>query len=369
MIHGQTKNPFLHSYLERKGEIDEAIHRVLESGNYILGNEVRQFEEEFSGYIGTKSGVGVGSGTDALTIALKACEVGIGDEVITVSNTAVATVAAIELTGATPVFVEVNPYTFTMEPECFYKAITPKTKAVVPVHLYGQPAQMMYINEIAKTHNIFVVEDCAQSHGAMIDTKKTGTFGDISAFSFYPTKNLGAIGDGGMIVTDNKPLAEKAELIRQYGWTKTDRSNSLIKGMNSRLDEIQAAILRVKLRYLDKDNEQRRKIAKVYDTNIDAEIVLPEESKGTKHVYHQYVIQSAHRDELRTYLTKNGIDTGIHYPRPVHLQLAYRDLPFVSLPITEQICKDILSLPMHPSISESDAQKISAGINAFYRCA
>lgn len=360
----QTKNPFLHSYLEHKGEIDLAIHAVLESGNYILGNEVRLFEEEFAKYTGVKYGVGVANGTDALTLALKACGVGRGDEVITVSHTAVATVAAIELTGATPVLVEVDPHTFTMEPECFYKAITPKTKAVIPVHLYGHPARMEYMREIAKVHKVRVIEDCAQSHGAMIGKDKTGTFGDIAAFSFYPTKNLGAIGDGGMVVTDDAKLKENLISLRQYGWKERFISSEI--GMNSRLDEIQAAILRVKLKYLDAANNRRRNLATVYNHSIKAEVVLPEEMKGTKHVYHQYVIRTAQRDALKLYLAKKGIDTAIHYPKPVHLQPAYRGVRKGNLDITEQIGTEILSLPMHPYVREEEANTIGELITKFY---
>lgn len=365
MINLILKNPLLESYRNHKEEVMAAITRALDSGRYILGPEVTEFEEEFSQYIGTKYGVGCGSGTDAITLALRACGVGKGDEVITVSHTAVATVAAIELAGATPVLVEVNPHTYTIEPECFYHAITPKTKAVIPVHLYGHPARMEYIVEIAKANELFVIEDCAQSHGARIGNKKTGTFGDISAFSFYPTKNLGAIGDGGMVVTDNEELSENARLLRQYGWK--ERYISDRAGMNSRLDEIQAAILRIKLKYLDNDNEQRRKIAKVYTKHLTAPFVLPIETIGYKHVYHQYVIRVKNRNELRTYLSTCGIDAAIHYPVPVHSQPAYKDVRRCGdLSLTEQICKEILSLPMHPSMQEDDARIISSEINEFY---
>jgi dTDP-4-amino-4,6-dideoxygalactose transaminase len=358
------KNPLLESYRTHKEEIDEAIQRVLDSGWYILGNEVTAFEREFSQYLGAGYGVGCGSGTDAIELALRSCGIGKGDEVITVSHTAVATVAAIELAGATPVLVEVNPNTYTMEPEDFYHAITPKTKAVIPVHLYGLPARMEYIVEIANAHELFVIEDCAQSHGATIGNKKTGTFGDISAFSFYPTKNLGAIGDGGMVVTDHEELAENARLLRQYGWK--ERYVSDRAGMNSRLDEIQAAILRVKLKYLDKDNEQRRKVAKAYTKYLTAPFVLPIEPPRNTHVYHQYVIRAENRDNLKVYLSTSGIETAIHYPVPVHLQPAYQNVNHGILETTEAICKEILSLPMHPSMQEDDARIISSVVNEFY---
>jgi dTDP-4-amino-4,6-dideoxygalactose transaminase len=339
-------NPLLISYQTHKREIDAAVKRVFESGTYILGEEVKAFERDFSGYIGVKHGIGVASGTDAITIALKACGIGRGDEVITVSHTAVATVAAIELTGATPVLVDINPNTYTLDPECFFKAITSKTKAVIPVHLYGHPADMNAIVNIAHGNNIFVIEDCAQSHGALYRGKKTGSHGDIAAFSFYPTKNLGAIGDAGMIVTDSTELAEKARLLQQYGWK--ERNKSIISGMNSRLDELQAAILRVKLQYLDTDNINRRINADIYGTQLQSpKLVLPHEDEDAFHVYHQYVIRTTKRDELKKYLAFHGIDTAI-------LQPAYEfSLGNPRLPKTETVCRKILSLPMHPYVDKS----------------
>jgi dTDP-4-amino-4,6-dideoxygalactose transaminase len=355
-------NPVLQSYQAHKEEINTAIQRVLETGNYILGNKVQEFEEEFSQYIGTKYGVGVANGTDAITLALMACGVGKGDEVITVSHTAVATVTAIERAGATPILVDINPHTYTMDPECFWKALTPKTKAVIPVHLYGHPADMDSIVNIAHGNRVLVIEDCAQSHGAMIGNKKTGTFGDIAAFSFYPTKNLGAIGDGGMVVTDNEELAELVRCLRQYGWI--ERSISSTSGMNSRLDEIQAAILRVKLKYLDKDNLRRRTVADIYNKALkETPLKLPEQAIGTHHVYHQYVVRAFDRDALRQYLDNCGFQTAIHYPVPVHMQPAYRtDKP---LPLTERICKEIISLPISP-YSEETSKEISALIAEYF---
>ena len=361
------KNPILLSYRDHKQEIDNAITRVLDSGRYILGEEVKAFEQEFSQYIGVKYGVGVGSGTDALTIALKACGIGHGDEVITVSHTAVATVAAIELAGATPVLVDINPDTYTLDPDSIKKAITIKTKAVIPVHLYGHPADMDSINDIARDCNLYVIEDCAQSHGAQYNNKKTGSLGDIAAFSFYPTKNLGAIGDGGMVVTDDIKLAEKATLIRQYGWK--ERNNSIMPGMNSRLDELQAAILRVKLHFLDINNIKRRRVATQYKMYLQSpNLVIPYENREAFHVYHQYVIRTTKRDELKKYLTKHGIDTAIHFPVPVHLQPAYLlRLTLEKLPKTVSICRKILSLPMHPYLEISEVQEISDTINNFFK--
>ncbi len=361
-----NKNPLLLSYQNHKEEIDAAIMRVLKSGRYILGDEVRSFEEEFARYIGVNYGIGVGSGTDAITLALKACGFGPGDEVITVSHTAVATVAAIELSGATPVLVDVSPDTYTLDPNQVEEVITSKTKAVLPVHLYGHPADMYRILPIAHDHDLYVIEDCAQSHGALLHGKKTGSLGDIAAFSFYPTKNLGAIGDGGMVVTDDADLAEKVRLIRQYGWK--ERNMSAIPGMNSRLDEIHAAILRVKLQYLDQENARRRAIARIYEQMLPSkDLVLPIEADAAFHVYHQYVIQTPMRDSIRMYLATHGVETSIHYPVPVHLQPAYRGrLNNHQLSNTETICREILSLPMYPHMDANDARAIITLITGFF---
>lgn len=361
-----TGNPLLLSYQTHKEEIDAAITRVLDSGRYILGEEVRSFEEEFARYTGVKYGIGVGSGTDAITLALKACGIGPGDEVITVSHTAVATVAAIELSGATPVLVDISADTYTLDPDLVEEIITPQTKAILPVHLYGHPADMDRIVPIAEEHDFYVIEDCAQSHGALLHSRKTGSLGDIAAFSFYPTKNLGAIGDGGMVVTDDADLAEQVRLLRQYGWK--ERNMSTIPGMNSRLDEIQAAILRVKLQYLDNDNLKRRAIANVYGEMLPSkELVLPIEADTAFHVYHQYVIRTPVRDALKTYLATHGMETSIHYPVPVHLQPAYRErLSNHQLSRTETICREILSLPMHPCMEEHDARVIITLITGFF---
>ena len=253
-------------YLSYKREIDSAISNVLTSGRYILGEEVHKFEEEFSRYIGVNYGIGVGNGTEAIHLALRACNIGINDEVITVSHTAVATVTAISMAGAKPIFVDINPMDFTIDVTQIENAITNKSKAIIPVHIYGQPADMDSVMAIARKYSLKVIEDCAQAHGAKINNRFVGSFGDIAAFSFYPTKNLGALGDGGIIVTNNKNLANKAKLEREYGWKK--RNFSSFQGYNSRLDEIQAAILRVKLKYLEKDNIKRKNIAKQYNVKL-----------------------------------------------------------------------------------------------------
>lgn len=357
-------------YLAHQAEIDAAVHRVLESGWYILGSEVESFERAFAAYIGVRHAIGVGSGTDALELALRACGVGPGDLVFTVSHTAVATVAAIELVGATPVLLDIDPVTYTMDPECLEAALacppagTPK--AVIPVHLYGQPADMPAILESARRHGLYVIEDCAQSHGATLDGRKTGAFGEIAAFSFYPTKNLGALGDGGMVVTDDTALAERVRLLRQYGWR--ERYISDIPGGNSRLDELQAAILQVKLRHLDAENECRRRLSQIYNALLaDTGFSLPEARPGATHVFHQYAICLSQRDALKTFLQQAGIGTHIHYPVPVHLQLAYHNrLPRVaSLLRTEQVARQVLSLPIYPQLTDGQARRVGECIVRF----
>lgn len=360
----QCANPKA-QYIAFKDEIDAAIKKVLDGGNYILGEEVEEFEEEFASYICVSYGVGVGSGTEAIHLALKACEIGEGHEVITVSHTAVATVAAIELSGATPVLIDIEPDFFTLDPDSLEEAITPKTKAVIPVHLYGQPADLGPIMEIAQKHCLYVIEDCAQANGAIYEDKRAGSYGDISCFSFYPTKNLGAFGDGGMVISNDRELARKVRLLREYGWS--ERYVSHIPGWNSRLDEMQAAILRVKLRHLDEDNSKRKYLAEMYNRELDAtELLLPKQRKNSTHVYHLYVVRTNHRDELLTFLREKGILASIHYPVPVHLQPAYKGIQGCDkLPETEKIAKKIISLPIYPGLSELDMQMIIKSINCF----
>ena len=353
------------NYLAHKQEIDQAIHCVLDSGWYILGQEVAAFEKEFADYLGVSQAVGVGNGTDALEIALRACGVGVGDAVITVSHTVVATVAAIELVGAMPVLVDIDPITFTLDPNLLEDTIKEhqgsRIKAIIPVHLYGHPADMSAIMEIARRHDLYVVEDCAQSHGAAIKGRKTGTWGHLAAFSFYPTKNLGALGDGGAVVTDDQELAQKLRFLREYGWKQ--RYISDIVGMNTRLDEIQAAVLRVKLRYLDAENAQRRQLAEVYNSRLgDTPLILPEVSKDVDSVYHQYVVESAQRDALKDFLKNNSVGTLIHYPIPVHRQPAYQNRVGVGsggLQKTEDVVSKILSLPMYPQMISDQAQQVA----------
>jgi dTDP-4-amino-4,6-dideoxygalactose transaminase len=352
-------------YNAYKDEIDSAVKKVLESGWYVLGEEVALFEKEFAEYVGVPYGIGVGSGTEAIHLALASCGIGRSDEVITVSHTATATVAAIELTGATPVLVDIEPDFFTMNPDKLQAAITPRTKAIIPIHMYGHPADMDPIMQIAKKHNLRIIEDCAQAHGAMYKNKRVGSFGDMACFSFYPTKNLGALGDGGMVVTSNEVLAQKASLLRQYGWAQ--RYSSHFAGWNTRLDEIQAAILRIKLKHLDADNAKRAAIAQLYDEGLSNNgKILPQKRGDSTHVYHLYVMRSENRDELLTHLRENDIGAAIHYPAPIHLQPAYENLSgHDNLPVTEQICKEIISLPMYPELPQSDAKKITETITAF----
>ena len=355
-------------YQHLQTQIDAAIARVFASGVFILDREVKSFEAEFAAYCGASFSMGVGSGTDALHLALLAGGIKAGDEVITVSHTAVATVAAIELCGAKPVLVDIDPKRYTMNPELFEAAITPRTRAVVPVHLYGCPVDLAPILEIARQREIFVLEDCAQAHGATYQKKRVGGWGDAGAFSFYPTKNLGGYGDGGAVVTNNPDLANSVRLLRQYGWQ--ERYISSIKGLNSRLDELQAAILRVKLGYLDEWNAQRQKLAGRYNALLQGcDLVLPTQPADAEHVYHQYVIRSEERDALKTFLFEQGIQSYIHYPVPVHLQAAYLDLGYAkgSLPFTEAAAAQVLSLPLYPEMTEDAVEQVSEVIRQFFK--
>lgn len=314
------------SYLACKPEIDAAISRVLAGGQYILGEETSAFESAFAAFIGARHGVGVGSGTDALILGLRALGVERGDGVVTVSHTSVATVAAIELAGAHPLLVDVEADGYTMDPADLAAVLDRPpcpVKAIVPVHLYGAPASMPEICALARLHDVPILEDASQAHGAAIGGRKVGTFGALGAFSLYPTKNLGALGDAGIIVTDDETLATRIRSLRQYGWT--ERKVSAMAGMNSRLDEVQAAILNVKLRHLDDDNARRQAIARSYDSGLkQLAAILPVRRADTNHVFHQYVIKVPDRDNIRDRLRDRGIETALHYPLPVHMQDAYR---------------------------------------------
>ncbi len=351
-------------YESIRAEMDDAVARVLKSGWFILGPEVATFEKEFAAYLGAQHAIGVGSGTEALHLALLAFGIGAGDEVITVPNTAVATVAAIELTGARPVLCDVRADSMLMDTNKLTHAITSRTRAIVPVHLFGQSADLDPILELARAKNIFVLEDCAQAHGATYRGKRVGTFGDIAAFSFYPTKNLGAYGDGGAIVTNDVKLAERVKLLRQYGWR--ERYASDIKGLNSRLDEMQAAILCVKLRHLDAWNTARRERAALF-TELLRNVTPPREMAYGQSAYHLYVIQSARRDELAAYLKTRGIGTAIHYPYAIHEQAAYANLGYRKghLPVAEKLAREILSLPLYPELPLDDVRAVAKAVNEF----
>ena len=343
------------NYLAHKAEIDAAISGVLDGGWYILGREVEAFEKEFTASLGLTHAVGVANGTDAIQLALRACGVGPGDGVITVSHTAVATVAAVELVGALPILVDIDPATYTIDCDALEHALRREwgipLKAVIAVHLYGQPADMPRICQIAQRHGIIVIEDCAQAHGASLLGRPIGTWGQAATFSFYPTKNLGALGDGGAVVTNDARLAERMRVLREYGWR--DRYVSDEPGMNSRLDEMQAAILRVKLRYLGCENERRIQIASTYHSALnDTGLTLPVCMPDAVHVYHQYVVRSTERLALRNRLGEEGVGTLIHYPVPVHLQPAYRGrVRHLVMDRTEEAARQVLSLPMYPELN------------------
>ena len=359
-------------YLAQRTAIDAAIARVLDGGVYILGREVEVFEAAFANFVRVAHAIGVASGTDAIEIALRACGIGSGDLVFSVSHTAVATIAAIERAGATPVLVDVEPGTYTMAPRELLRALQSplagRPAAVLPVHIYGQPAELSALTEIARIHGLRLIEDCAQSHGALYRGRAVGSFGDIACFSFYPTKNLGALGDGGMVVTNDPALAAALREIREYGWR--ERYVSARAGINSRLDPIQAAILGVKLRSLEADNARRQVVADRYDTGLTGlPLALPARRPQATHVFHQYVIRLAERDALRAALQAAGIGSGIHYPVPVHQQPAYSGRLACGpsgLGVTERAAPQILSLPIYPQISDEAVDRVIAEIRSFF---
>ncbi|MBY0431781.1 MAG: DegT/DnrJ/EryC1/StrS family aminotransferase [Rhodospirillales bacterium] len=360
-------------YREDKTFVDDAVLRVLESGQYILGQEVEDFETAFAAYLGVRHGIAVANGTQAVEIALRSVGIGCGDLVLTVSHTAVATVAAIRSCGAEPVWVDVAADGFVMDPALLEETIravragpdAARLKAVVAVHLYGAMVPPDDLLEICRRHDLRLVEDCAQAHGAAWNGRRAGGFGDASAFSFYPTKNLGALGDGGMVCTNANDVAETARLVRQYGWR--ERYVSAIEGINSRLDPVQAAILRIGLARLDERNGRRAAIAALYTEGLAAApLVLPRVPAPLTHVFHQYVVRTADRDGLATRLRGEGIGTGVHYPVPVHAQPAYRsrfDRHCVTLRNTEALAGEILSLPMYPQLGHAEARRVVELIN------
>lgn len=352
-------------YRKRKAEIDTAIAAVCEGGPYILGPHVERFEQEFARAMGTRHAVGVASGTDAILLALRALGIKPGDRVATVSNTAVATVSATVLAGARPVLIDVEPDTYTMDVSRLEDALRAdrdrSIKAIIPVHLYGHPANMAAVVSLAERFGVRVLEDCAQAHGASIDGTPVGSIGHAAAFSFYPTKNLGAIGDGGGIVTSDDAINDRLRALRQYGWKERYISSS--QGYNSRLDEIQAAILSVKLRYLHEDNARRREIAKQYGERLgNATIALPVERSGCTHVYHQYTIRTPRRDLLQAALRAAGIGASVLYPQPIHEQPGYREACDVGpggLTVTSRLAGEILSVPVYPELRDADVERVS----------
>jgi len=350
------------------GEIRQNINEVLENTNFILGSQVEQFEKAFSSFSECKYGIGVASGLDALRLGLKVLGVGPDDEVITAANTFIATALAISSVGATPVLVDVDPETYNIDPKKIEAAITERTRVLMPVHLYGQPADLDPILKIARGHNLFVIEDASQAHGAKYHDKKVGSFGDIAAFSLYPGKNLGAYGDAGIVTTQGQSLAEKLTTLRNYG-SKEKYYHSML-GENSRLDTLQASILNVKLRYLEGWNESRRKVAQIYSEKLKScgDIITPRVIDKALPVYHLYVIRTKRRNDLMKHLQNKGISTIIHYPVPIHLQEAYRGNGWKEgdFPITETLAGDILSLPMYPELTLEQIDYVIASIYEFF---
>lgn len=350
-------------YERIRPELDEAVARVLASGWYVLGPEVRAFEEQFAAFCGVAYAVGVGNGTEALYLALTALGVGPGDEVITIANAGVYETLTILQTGARPVFVDVDQHSYNIDPNLLEAAITPRTRALLPVHLYGRMAQMDAIMAIAERHGIPVVEDCAQSHGATLGGRTAGSIGTCACFSFYPTKNLGAVGDGGAVVTNDAALAEKLRRLRQYGWERkyytTDSG-----GINSRLDELQAAMLAVKLKHLPQWNARRRQIAEMYDELLaGSDLVLPEAPTDGEHVYHLYVTRVQQRDKVQAGLRERGIGSEVHYPLPAHLQPVYTGLAAPgSLPVTERLAGEVLSLPIYPELTDEEVRAVASAV-------
>ncbi len=351
---------------EVEDEILNKFNEVFRKNWFIKGDELHLFEKEFADYCGVKYCIGCGNGLDAIYLSLRAFGIGESDEVIVPSHTFIATALAVSYTGAKPVFVEIDPVTYCINPSLIEEAITEKTKCIIPVHLYGHPADMDPIMDIAKKYNLRIIEDCAQAHGALYKGKLIGSFGDVGAFSFYPGKNLGALGDGGAVITNNLELATTIEALGNYGSKK--KYEHLFKGTNSRLDEVQAAFLRIKLRYLDRWNEDRSRIAQKYnECIINPAIVKPVISQNTKHVWHLFVVRVIRRDEFEKYLNVNGIGTTVHYPTPIYLQEAYKDLmiPEGTFPLAEIIANEVISLPLYYGMSDEEIDFVVEKVNAW----
>ncbi len=354
------------NYAEIKEKCDQKVLEVLANGYYIGGPDVKEFEEKIAQYANTNFAISCGNGTDALQIAMMALDIKPQDEIITTPFTFIATAETIRILGAKPVFVDIDPKTYNIDPAKIEAAITPKTKCIIPVHLYGQAADMAEIMKIAKKHNLKVIEDNAQGLGGKYKDKKLGSIADISTISFYPAKNLGACGDGGMILTNDEDLQKKLRMIANHGQSK--RYYHSLKGVNSRLDALQAAILSIKLDYLDSWNKKRREIAKYYSKELNKIVTTPFEAEENYHIYHQYTILAENREELRNYLADNKIPSAIHYPIPLHLQEAFLDLKYQAgdFEIAERIASKVLSLPMHPNLTPKEMEYIVATIKKFY---
>ena len=349
-----------------RSEIDQEIKEILDDGWYIGGKKLSKFEQDFANFCGVRNCLGVANGLDAITLILRGYGFGKGDEVIVPSNTFIATILAITQVGATPVLVEPDINTYNLDPQLIEAAITPKTKAIIAVHLYGRVAPMKEINLIAQKYQLKVIEDSAQAHGALLNEQRTGSLSDAAAFSFYPGKNLGAIGDAGAVLTNDDQLADKIRALRNYG--AKEKYVHQEKGVNSRLDDIQAAVLSVKLPYLDVDNKRRQKIAQFYCENINNEkIILPKYNYQfpEENVWHVFVIRTSNRQQLQQYLKEKGIETQIHYPTPIHKQNAYKEWADLSYPISEQIHREVLSLPISPIMTDEEVKEIVLTINSY----
>jgi dTDP-4-amino-4,6-dideoxygalactose transaminase len=355
-------------YSSIREDVLAAVARVFDSCQFVLGKEVAAFEEEFAAYCGVRHGIAVNTGTSALHLALLAGGVGPGDEVITVPFTFVATTAAIVYCGAQPVFVDVDPVTYTMHPAKIEAAITPRTKAILPVHLYGHPANMDAIGEVAHRHGLRLIEDAAQAHGAMCGGRRCGSMGDLGCFSFYPGKNLGAYGEGGLVTTDNDEVARKIRMLRDWGAER--KYEHVLKGFNYRMDGVQAAVLRIKLRHLEAWTEARREHAREYSEMLEGcGLQLPTETSGSRHVYHVYPVLTAERRELMSALAARGVESGIHYPTPIHLLPAYSDLNYKAgdFPVAERLASEEVSLPMFPELSEQQISQVTEAVLEFQR--
>lgn len=354
-------------YEELRTELDEAVHRTFVEADYILGKEGERFEREFAAYCGVSAAAGVSTGLAALHLALRALGIGPGDEVITAANTFAATVLAIQHAGATPVLADVEEESLNLDPQAVTAALTPRTRALLPVHLHGQTASMGPLLELARAHDLEIVEDASQAHGAEYESKRAGSFGAAGCFSLYPTKNLGAVGDAGIVTSGRPELIERVKSLRNYGMGPKYRCDE--PGYNERLDTLQAALLRVKLAKLDQWNERRRQAARAYDQLLaDLPIERPRELPGRFHVYYVYVIQTDDRDAVAKHLAEQGIVTSIHYPIPLHRQPAFADLPWSrsSFPVTERLAGRMLSIPMHPHLTEDDSARVASALSSYF---